>query len=848
MNLSLRNFVASLAGATTLLLAACGGGGGGGGNAPPLASNPPVAVATATPSRAPVGTPVTLDGSGSSSPTGGTLSYQWSFSGKPEGSAAQLSSATGAKPTFTPDRPGYYVADLSVNDGRASAAARVTVTATSPDPVAIVTPQSQGVLMGSTVVLDGSASLPPTDVPASALRYQWTLTAQPDGEPRTTLSAATSAKASFTAGKVGIYRATLVVRHGDKATAPVEAVVTVSTGNSRPVAAIKAPPGASYNASGHLLVNAVKGQPFVLDGSASSDPDGDTLHYRWTFPTNGALPLGSNPVIGNASSAIAEFVPAIAGRYTIDFVVYDGSVSATQRVIVTVAKDPADTGNTAPVADFVFASGTTECELGGTSVFWPYCTASTQSYDADGDPLTYQWTYWNEATPNDRRTATGASLQLAGTPAARWHMELVASDGKVNSAPAVKTMTIKTGANRRPVAVATVDLAKVLVGESIAFDGSGSTDADQDQLGYRWTLTDRPDGSTAVLRNATSAQASVVADKPGLYTAFLEVTDSRGAVSPRVGTRTSISVFAKLKNNEPVVAKFWLGANSGTYEHAAPIESLVLTPVANRDDPYNGQSIVRVQVYATIFDPDLDRPLDFLLTATKHPAGITFPKSVSGTYDSEIIAKAPGDSGFVLTLPGDYEFEIIASDGVAASAPKRIAFTVTSRDQYQGLLLETGDAFQSSIDNYVNGGQTPWPADLARVRNFFYAPNYPGESATTRSYGVYRLTATDRDYTIADLQASSSDSSVRPYFIGLQDGQVLRKGQSVVFAAMRPAVPDEPDLATRLGLLAAQYGRDSAEYKSEEARLQKRYDDYRFSLSFRIAEKEGHTFSIGVGQ
>lgn len=846
MNPSLRNLVAGLAGATALLLAACGGGGGGGTSSP--AANPPVAVATAHPSRVPVGTAVTLDASGSSSSPGrGTLTYQWSFSGKPEGSAVQLSSTTDVKSTFTPDRPGYYVADLGVNDGQASAATRVTVTATSPDPVAIVTPLAQGVLMGSTVVLDGSASLPPTDVPASELRYQWTLTAQPDGDPRTTLSAATSAKASFTAAKVGIYRATLVVRHGSKSAVPVEVVVTVSTGNSRPVASVKAPSGATYNASGHLLVNAVKGRPLVLDGSASSDADGDTLHYRWTFPTSTALPLGSSPSIQNATGAVAEFTPAFAGRYTIDFVVYDGSVSATQRVIVTVAKDPADPGNTAPVADFVFASGTTECELGGTSVFWPYCTASTQSYDADGDPLTYEWTYWNEATPNDRRTATGASLQLAGTPAARWHMELVASDGKANSAPAVKTMTIKTGANRRPVAVVTTDLAKVLVGESIAFDGSGSTDADQDQLSYRWTLIDRPDGSTAVLQNATSAQASVVADKPGLYTAFLEVTDSRGAVSPRVGTRTSASVFAKLKNNAPVVAKFWLGANSGTYDHAAPIESLVLTPVTHRDDPYHGQSIVRVQVYATIFDPDLDRPLDFLLTATRHPAGIAFPTSVSGTYDSEIISKAPGDSGFVLTLPGDYEFEIIASDGVAASAPKRIAFTVARRDQYQGVLLETGDLFQSSIGNYVDGGQTPWPADLTRMRNFFSAALFPGESATTRSYGVYRLTATDRDYTVVDLQASSTDSAVRPYFVGLQDGQILRRGQSVVFAAMRPAVPDEADRAARLGLLAEQHGRESAEYKSEEARLQKLYDDYRFSLSFRIAEKEGHTFSIGTG-
>lgn len=63
------------------------------------------------------GTAVSLDGSGSSGGNGGSLTYSWTFTLKPAGSAATLSSATVAKPTFTPDLPGNYIVSLTVNDG-----------------------------------------------------------------------------------------------------------------------------------------------------------------------------------------------------------------------------------------------------------------------------------------------------------------------------------------------------------------------------------------------------------------------------------------------------------------------------------------------------------------------------------------------------------------------------------------------------------------------------------------------------------------------------------------------------------------------------------------------------------
>ncbi len=127
---------------------------GGGGQMPVANAGPDQTVSAHVPVR--------LDGSASTDPGGGGLSYQWSLTARPAGSGAALDDPAAQKPSFVPDLAGEYRLGLVVSNGAGSSSPdEVAISAEDHTATATVSPGG-GVVISS----DGSFSLA---IPAGAL-------------------------------------------------------------------------------------------------------------------------------------------------------------------------------------------------------------------------------------------------------------------------------------------------------------------------------------------------------------------------------------------------------------------------------------------------------------------------------------------------------------------------------------------------------------------------------------------------------------------------------------------------------------------------------------------------------
>lgn len=491
------------------VLAACGGGGSGCSAFGSLAncgssSSNTAPVANAGVSQSVLtGSAVTLDGSTSSDANNDTLTYKWSLVAVPVGSAAVLSGATSAKPTFTADASGTYVASLLVNDGKVdSAVATVTVTAATLNVAPVANAGlNQSVMAGALVTLDGSSS---SDANRDYLTYKWALLVKPAGS-QAVLSSATDVKPTFTADLAGTYAATLVVSDG-RLSSSIDPPATVTV----VVSGVNAPPVANAGASQNVSVGLV-----TLDGSTSGDVNLDPLTYKWVLV---AKPAGSAAVLSSATSAKPTFTADLAGVYVASLVVNDGKVdSALTTVTVTATSvNAAPVANAGPNQSVVLASVVTLNGAGST--------------DANLDPLIYKWALVSKPagsaavlSATDVATPT-FTADLAGVYVAT----LIVNDGKVDSVMSAVTITA-AAANVAPVANAGTaqTVSRTNGSVVVTLNGTGSTDANSDTLTYRWVLTTQPVGSTATLSSATAAQPTFTATVAGVYVATLIVNDGK---------------------------------------------------------------------------------------------------------------------------------------------------------------------------------------------------------------------------------------------------------------------------------------------------------------------------------
>lgn len=289
---------------------------------PPPVNVPPTAHAGADQSVK-TKTRVTLDGSASADANGDLLKPLWTFASLPAGSAAVLNAPASLHPDFVPDLPGIYVASLVINDGKLdSDIAKVTITAVTANAAPVAhAGTAQNVTTGKQVTLDGSAS---TDANGDVLTAKWTLPTRPAGSSAALLPPA-SFRPSFVADVAGTYVAELRVNDGQLDSLPASVTITAAVANVAPVANA----GPAQQVTTGTLV--------TLNGSASTDANGDRLTARWTLTSK---PLGSNALLSGLSTFAPQFVADLAGFYTVSLVVNDGSLSSAAHTVTVTATQP----------------------------------------------------------------------------------------------------------------------------------------------------------------------------------------------------------------------------------------------------------------------------------------------------------------------------------------------------------------------------------------------------------------------------------------------------------------------------------------------------------------------------
>ncbi len=251
---------------------------------------------------------------------------------------------------------------------------------------------------------------------------------------------------------------------------------------------INSPPVARINVSKRVISPS---EILLFRGSNSYDIEGKNLTYQWFV--NGS-PRGNEPSY--------RFSSTISGVYSVTLRVSDGGSNPTcsideQEVQVRINTQPYAELNISPLI------GTNKNVI---------ATISNQT-DADNDSLTYSW-QGEGVSGNDRMT----SVTLNHSEPGFYPLTVTLDDGS-GSSNAFYSITKQYEVNAPPTPIFSLS-DKAAPGDNLTFDGTSSTDDNNNPLQYKWFVN----GNLVASESVANFQFS----DPGNYQVKLVVDDGRG--------------------------------------------------------------------------------------------------------------------------------------------------------------------------------------------------------------------------------------------------------------------------------------------------------------------------------
>ncbi|MBI5525497.1 MAG: hypothetical protein HY897_04120 [Deltaproteobacteria bacterium] len=520
---------------------------------------------------------------------GDALTYEWV---QTSGGAVKLTDASIAVPMFVaPASEGVLKFELLVHDGKAFGEPDETVITVKDNTGNAAPTADAGVDLevppGARVALSGAGSSDP-DL-GDTLAYQW---AQTEGTP-VVLSGADTVTPVFTApGSDGDLTFSLTVNDGKVIGKPDSVVVRVRSGTNHVPEAFAGP---------DQVVDV--GALVELDGSASTDADGDGLTFQWIQLSGSAAALDDPGAPKPKFSA-----PLTADELVFRLIVRDGKAWSIPDDIKVTVRD--FTHNKCPEAN----AGSSQTVPPNTPVY----LNGTRSSDPDkGDVLTYQWSQTDGpavALAGD----TGPVASFLAPASGTLQFALVVNDGLCPSDPAGETTVyVMASAGAPPVADAGPS-QRANFGTPVTLDGTKSYDPSGKPLTYSWyQISGDPvalDDPGAASPGFTSPQGP----NPQVLKFGLVVGNGAAYSAP---AETSVSVEDPRTNNPPA-------ADAGAEQSVVHGRQATLAgaasdpdsdPVAVRWEQISGPSVTLSS--ATVLNPTFSSPdevadLEFELTVS----------------------------------------------------------------------------------------------------------------------------------------------------------------------------------------------------------------------------------------
>jgi hypothetical protein len=435
--------------------------------------------------------------------------------------------------------------------------------------------------------------------------------------------------------------------------------VALSTANSRPVAV------AGPNQSVHF------GAIVRLNGSGSSDPDGDPLGFTWAVLSQ---PDATNAVLSDAHALAPSFTAAHPGLYVVQLVVDDGRLLSDPSTLSVTA------GNSAPVAH-----DDTATSVAGAPVT---INVLANDSDPDGDTLRLQ-----SVTQPSKGTASIVGTSIQYTPPVGFNgtvsFTYVVTDG-TDTATGTVTVTASGAVNQAPVAKAGGEL-NGYVGDALQLDGSASLDPDGSAISYAWSIISGPAGG-ATLDAKSVVSPRLTATIAGTYVVQLIVSDGLLASAPAT-LSVVVATLPTLTLSDAQVTEGNTGTSAMNFTVilSAPINRAITVHYASADGtatapsdyaaasgtlslPANTTSgTIAVQVVGdTTAEPD-----ETLTLTLSSPSGATIAKgSAIGTILDDDAA-APPAPDFVLPATVVQGFEGVVIDTYVLVASRSVSATVS---------------------------------------------------------------------------------------------------------------------------------------------------------------------------